>query len=371
MSPLAVFLLVGLLVGEGRGQLLLGAGTGPGSCSAPPYRARIIENWQGCSEPTPCCNEYGYCRPKSDWVTGVYRDCNGVSNGLALPPQTVDNERAAAKRGDRTGLRYLVVPRLGGILGGFFQAAGGIANGINNGITGTLGGLGSAIGGIANGAGSAVGGIANGAGTAVGGIASGVGGAVGGVASGVGGAVGGVATGVGGAVGGVANGVGGAVGGVANGVGGAVGGVASGVGGAVGGVANGVGGAVGGVASGTGNAVGGVVSGTGNAVGGTINGVGNVVGGVANGAGNAFGSTANGFGNTVGGGSQWTTTQWTASRPRITYTVPSYVSTSYGNVPVTTVTRTSPTYSTSSSTGSFPVAAAKRVCKTGATYYYC
>merc|ERR1719341_2084289 len=305
MSPLAVFLLVGLLVGEGRGQLLLGAGTGPGSCSAPPYRARIIENWQGCSEPTPCCNEYGYCRPKSDWVTGVYRDCNGVSNGLALPPQTVDNERAAAKRGDRTGLRYLVVPRLGGILGGFFQAAGGIASGINNGITGTLGGLGSAIGGIANGAGSAVGGIANGAGTAVGGIASGVGGAVGGVASG------------------------------------------------------------------TGNAVGGVVSGTGNAVGGTINGVGNVVGGVANGAGNAFGSTANGFGNTVGGGSQWTTTQWTASRPRITYTVPSYVSTSYGNVPVTTVTRTSPTYSTSSSTGSFPVAAAKRVCKTGATYYYC
>merc|ERR1719341_2097651 len=305
MSPLAVFLLVGLLVGEGRGQLLLGAGTGPGSCSAPPYRARIIENWQGCSEPTPCCNEYGYCRPKSDWVTGVYRDCNGVSNGLALPPQTVDNERAAAQRGDRTGLRYLVVPRLGGILGGFFQAAGGIANGINNGITGTLGGLGSAIGGIANGAGSAVGGIANG------------------------------------------------------------------VGGAVGGVASGVGGAVGGVATGTGNAVGGVVSGTGNAVGGTINGVGNVVGGVANGAGNAFGSTANGFGNTVGGGSQWTTTQWTASRPRITYTVPSYVSTSYGNVPVTTVTRTSPTFSTSSSTGSFPVAAAKRVCKTGATYYYC
>merc|ERR1719341_1894119 len=187
MSPLAVFLLVGLLVGEGRGQLLLGAGTGPGSCSAPPYRARIIENWQGCSEPTPCCNEYGYCRPKSDWVTGVYRDCNGVSNGLALPPQTVDNERAAAQRGDRTGLRYLVVPRLGGILGGFFQAAGGIASGINNG------------------AGSAVGGIANGAGTAVGGIASGVGGAVGGVATGVGGAVGGVANGVGGAVGGVAN----------------------------------------------------------------------------------------------------------------------------------------------------------------------
>merc|ERR1719239_814540 len=224
MSPLAVFLLVGLLMGEGRGQLLLGAGTGPGSCSAPPYRARIVENWQGCSEPTPCCNEYGYCRPKSDWVTGVYRDCNGVSNGLALPPQTVDNERAAAKRGDRTGLRYLVVPRLGGILGGFFQAAGGIANGINNGITGTLGGLGSAIGGIANGAGSAVGGTANG--------------------------------------------------GIASGVGGAVGGVASGVGGAVGGVATGVGGAVGGVASGTGNAVGGVVSGTGNAVGGTINGVG-------------------------------------------------------------------------------------------------
>merc|ERR1719458_1013658 len=174
MSPLAVFLLVGLLVGEGRGQLLLGAGTGPGSCSAPPYRARIIENWQGCSEPTPCCNEYGYCRPKSDWVTGVYRDCNGVSNGLALPPQTVDNERAAAQRGDRTGLRYLVVPRLGGILGGFFQAAGGIANG-----------TGSAVGGIANGAGTAVGGIASGVGGAVGGIASGVGGAVGGVASGV------------------------------------------------------------------------------------------------------------------------------------------------------------------------------------------
>ena len=34
-------------MGEGRGQLLLGAGTGPGSCSAPPYRSHNLLTLSG------------------------------------------------------------------------------------------------------------------------------------------------------------------------------------------------------------------------------------------------------------------------------------------------------------------------------------
>merc|ERR1719223_326612 len=233
---------------------LLGAGTGPNSCSAPPYRARWVANFRGCPQEISCCNEYGYCKTTEAWQRGEFRDCNGISNGFALPSSTVNDEQSAANSGDISGLRYLAVP----INRQFFS--------------GILGGIGAGVGGILNGFGNAVGGIVNG-----------VGGAVGGVANGVGGAIGGVASGAGNAVGGIASGVGNTVGGAANGVGGAVGGIASGTGGAVGGVASGAGGAIGGLASGVGNTVGGVAQGTGNFVGGVSNGIGNTVSSAANG----------------------------------------------------------------------------------------
>ena len=45
---------------------LLGAGTGEGSCSAPPFRAAAEEiKWsEGCPEWASCCTEYGYCQPR-------------------------------------------------------------------------------------------------------------------------------------------------------------------------------------------------------------------------------------------------------------------------------------------------------------------
>ena len=42
----------------------LGAGTGTGSCPAPPFRAaeEEIEHSDGCPDYAPCCSEYGYCQ---------------------------------------------------------------------------------------------------------------------------------------------------------------------------------------------------------------------------------------------------------------------------------------------------------------------
>ena len=97
------------------GLSLLGAGEGPGSCPAPPYRGKKL-NWpSGCPLSTPCCNEYGYCVTESQWVSGVFRDCNGLSNGSPLPEEVIkleafyaaieagiiDNPNAAAIPGDR------------------------------------------------------------------------------------------------------------------------------------------------------------------------------------------------------------------------------------------------------------------------------
>merc|ERR1712045_307172 len=232
----ALLLVAGLTAAE-----LLGSGTGANSCSAPPYRARWVAFYQGCPASAASCNEYGYCKTQEAWNRGEFRDCNGISNGFALPDSTVKDEQNAAAQGDPSGLRLVQIPRDRQ----FFQ---GIVGGISSGVGGILGGIGAAVGGIA---------------------------------SGVGGAVGGIASGVGGAIGGVASGAGNAVGGVASGVGNTVGGVSHGVGTAVGGVAGGVGQAVGGVAQGTGNFVGGVAQGTGNVIGGGVNGVGSAIGGGA------------------------------------------------------------------------------------------
>merc|ERR1719411_777459 len=71
---------------------LLGAGEGPGSCPASPYRGKKL-NWpNGCPLSTPCCNEYGYCVTESQWVSGVFRDCSGLSNGSPLPDEVIKLE---------------------------------------------------------------------------------------------------------------------------------------------------------------------------------------------------------------------------------------------------------------------------------------
>ena len=40
---------------------LLGAGTGEGSCPAPPYRARSVYWTDGCPVSRECCTEFGFC----------------------------------------------------------------------------------------------------------------------------------------------------------------------------------------------------------------------------------------------------------------------------------------------------------------------
>merc|ERR1711990_1353139 len=219
----ALLLVAGLTAAE-----LLGSGTGANSCSAPPYRARWVAFYQGCPASAACCNEYGYCKTQEAWNRGEFRDCNGISNGFALPDSTVRDEQNAAAQGDPSGLRLVQIPRDRQ----FFQ---GIVGGISSGVGGILGGIGAAVGGIASGAGNVVGGVASGVGNTVGGVSHGVGTAVGGVAGGVGSTVSGVAGGAGQAVGGVAQGTGNFVGGVAQGTGNVIGGGVNGVGSAIGG----------------------------------------------------------------------------------------------------------------------------------------
>ena len=97
------------------GLNLLGAGEGPGSCPAPPFRGKKL-NWpSGCPLSTPCCNEFGYCVTEAQWLSGVFRDCNGLSNGTPLSDEVIkleafyaaieagiiDNPNKAAVPGDR------------------------------------------------------------------------------------------------------------------------------------------------------------------------------------------------------------------------------------------------------------------------------
>ena len=57
---------------------LLGYGTGEGSCAAAPFRSQWVKWSYGCPAFAPCCSEFGYCRPLSEWEYGAFRDCNGV-----------------------------------------------------------------------------------------------------------------------------------------------------------------------------------------------------------------------------------------------------------------------------------------------------
>ena len=71
---------------------LLGAGTGQGSCSAPPFRSSLVQWAGGCPVFAPCCSEYGYCHARADWAAGLFRDCNTLSNGQPLPLGVLQRE---------------------------------------------------------------------------------------------------------------------------------------------------------------------------------------------------------------------------------------------------------------------------------------
>merc|ERR1712048_664605 len=79
------------------GAGLLGAGHGEGSCAAAPFRtpAEALKWPLGCPPGAECCTEFGYCRPHAEWEYGHFRDCNGVSNGTPLSPETIAAEAAA------------------------------------------------------------------------------------------------------------------------------------------------------------------------------------------------------------------------------------------------------------------------------------
>merc|ERR1711973_620499 len=194
MRPVAF--LVALLAGCCHGGLL-GAGTGGGSCAAAPFRSTSLQWPLGCPESAPCCSEFGYCQIEANWRAGLFRDCNGLSNGRPLEPAAIAAENEAIARGDSRGANLLVVPagsstatvpaasRNGGYaLVGAGGAQGARAGLDSNGAVATWGaGLGA--GGAGYGAGGAGSG-AGGAGYGAGGAGSGAGGA--GAGSGAGGA---------------------------------------------------------------------------------------------------------------------------------------------------------------------------------------
>merc|ERR1712002_259776 len=84
---------------------LLGAGVGEGSCAAAPYRTPSNKlKWpHGCPGSHPCCSEYGYCQTRADWWAQKFRDCNGESNGIALPQETIIAEAQFAQSGGGGG----------------------------------------------------------------------------------------------------------------------------------------------------------------------------------------------------------------------------------------------------------------------------
>merc|ERR1711872_922230 len=115
---------------------LLGAGTGEGSCAAAPFRATATKWGVSCPAYASCCTEYGYCRGEDEWLAGNFRDCNGRSNGQALPADAVNAENIAAANGDARGLALLVVPA-GGVVG---AAGAGAAGAAGVGLGGAAGG---------------------------------------------------------------------------------------------------------------------------------------------------------------------------------------------------------------------------------------
>merc|ERR1712240_930750 len=138
---------------------LLGAGTGPGSCAAAPFRATSVDWSLGCPAHAPCCSEYGYCQIESNWRAGVFRDCNGVSNGIALPEDAIAAETAAAARGDTSAANILVVAA-GATTAGAIRGLGGSGGcGLGVGLGAGVAGLGAGGAGLeASGAGLEAGG---------------------------------------------------------------------------------------------------------------------------------------------------------------------------------------------------------------------
>ena len=65
---------------------LLGAGTGEGSCAAPPFRSHEVQWSYGCPAFAPCCSEFGYCRPLSEWEYGANASTPHTKIGLSCGP---------------------------------------------------------------------------------------------------------------------------------------------------------------------------------------------------------------------------------------------------------------------------------------------
>merc|ERR1712240_919166 len=196
-TMLSVAFLVALLAGCCHGGLL-GAGTGGGSCAAAPFRSTSLQWPLGCPESAPYCSEFGYCQIEANWHAGLFRDCNGVSNGRPLEPAAIAAENQAIARGDSRGANLLVVPAGSSTAtvpaasrnGGYAFAGAGGARGIGFGagvaqgaraglgINGAVATWGAGLG--AGGAGSGAGGAgagAGGAGYGAGGAGYGAGGA--------------------------------------------------------------------------------------------------------------------------------------------------------------------------------------------------
>lgn len=111
--------LLSLVVSESLSISLLGAGEGPGSCPAPPFRGKKL-NWpNGCPLNVPCCNEYGFCKTEAEWIAGEFRDCNGLSNGISLPDDVIKLEAfyAAIENGvvgdGVTAIQNALLPSIG------------------------------------------------------------------------------------------------------------------------------------------------------------------------------------------------------------------------------------------------------------------
>merc|ERR1711990_338194 len=129
---------------------LLGAGTGGGSCAAAPFRSSSVQWPLGCPDTAPCCSEFGYCQIEANWHAGLFRDCNGVSNGRPLEDAAIAAENQAIANGDSRGANLLVVPAgsstgaagiapAAGVGGGYALAGAGASVGFGAGVAGALG----------------------------------------------------------------------------------------------------------------------------------------------------------------------------------------------------------------------------------------
>merc|ERR1711887_271365 len=122
---------------------LLGAGTGGGSCAAAPFRSTSVQWPLGCPDTAPCCSEFGYCQIEANWHAGLFRDCNGVSNGRPLEAAAIAAENQAIARGDSRAANLLAVPA--GSTTGAAGAAGVGAGGAGFGAGGAGAGFGAGV----------------------------------------------------------------------------------------------------------------------------------------------------------------------------------------------------------------------------------